>query len=448
MTRRTSSDGGSLGKVSRSYMDLDSPTGDEDDGEPSDTSLKTGMPPTSRKSRMSRDSFNESKADHDRSRRRSRRDSPRSRSGGGSARIGYFGDKNGDAVKNVTKCLDFYDKVKDLARILIHRPPLCRICLLCDNTKTTAQRLFPDSKPSALANASHVKSYDPTTLLRKSVVPPPIEQPHPRSTEPLPAETLSYYPPSFSYPYYHTYDPYDVSKQPKRLDTINGLPASTVLTDPNGYIPQPFYYSHIHPENFIPVYDPNLPYQPFLLDNTLQHPIQQYPRPIIQEFQPEIHDITNDPTSVLRKTTDADLSRLEIYHFIPKSNIPVRNTQHELWNAPYHSPYTQPVTVRPSLPQDYYYPPLRFKEARSSQTDKVDTKHRGVSPIMFSRQDYYDNQEDMANRKRITAYTDRYSVPINRINHHSYHTHRPIIPRDCRCLDCQKNNERILNYVE
>jgi hypothetical protein len=188
---------------------------------------------------------------------------------------------------------------------------------------------------------------------------------------------------------------------------------------------------------------------------------------------------------------DADLSRLEVYHFTPKQDGPSKGTSLAQGSQPiiqYHV-YPHPPAAAPPPPQQYppypqpwsayppngppyppngpTYPPngpayphnvppyaaepppppLHFSEtkARGSQTEQPPTKNRGVSPMYTTAPAPYDDDGYPYIHHKNTR-TDRHHIPTGRVDRRIYESHRSTPLSDCRCLDCQQERSKVLNY--
>ncbi|CAF3895566.1 unnamed protein product [Rotaria sp. Silwood1] len=164
---------------------------------------------------------------------------------------------------------------------------------------------------------------------------------------------------------------------------------------------------------------------------------------------------------------DADLSRLEVYHFAPKQNpILPPVVQYHVYSYP-PSVGGQPQSIPSKKQSSYYYPqndyqsdvahysldpsqgqiPFAETKARSSQTDQPATKNRAVSPMYFSGESSSITDNDgYPNIQHKQVHTDRYNIKTGRINRQFYDKHHSSALPDCRCLDCQQERSKVLNY--
>jgi hypothetical protein len=315
----------------------------------------------------------------------------------------------------------------------------------------------------ALADATHSKSYDPSADYRAMMMPPPPTLLRdPTTTNIDPKTGVAKRIPQFYYPRYDNIDE-PLSTQP--------------------YVVEP---TEIHP-NFPP---PSFAQQPIPLPvDPYAPPGQYYPYPTY--YVPMTTNYPSiDPTYTSQEQSksdiiaahkqDADLNRLEVYHFTPKNASSSTGTVPAPPIVQYHvypyppAPGTLPPTIPPQPPQQpyqqfpsynppwYSYPPnvppyapepsqpvLPFTEtkARGSQTEEPLTKNRGVSPVRFTPPEapiYDDDGYPYIHHRKI--HTDRYNIPTGRINRGFYDTNRSTPLADCRCLDCQRERAKVLNY--
>jgi len=322
------------------------------------------------------------------------------------------------------------------------------------------------ANPSSLNSVSHSKSYDPSAPYRAMMMPPPPPPSNnPYSSQDIPATNIDPKTgvakriPRFYYPRYDDDDdPY--STQPNFVDPREINPY--VPPHPNGIHP----YSQPMP---LPV-DPYASgqyypyYSPYIIPMTTNLPPQDQSKADV----------------IAAHQKDADLSRLEVYHFIPKQNTslsmatapaPPIVQYHVYPNAPPPPiPSQQPQQQFPSYPyQGYSNPPNAptyvpdpsqpvlpdiETKARGSQTEPPSTKTRGVSPINFytaappqfsTAAPIYDD-EDYPYIHKKSMHTDRHDITTGRINRQFYDSNRSTAIADCRCLDCQRERSKVLNY--
>lgn len=170
---------------------------------------------------------------------------------------------------------------------------------------------------------------------------------------------------------------------------------------------------------------------------------------------------------------DADLSRLEVFHFAPKQNtqIPIALiTAPAAPSTPPYYPYTYPwhdlhpygyssygyppydhynYNYNYDYPYGYYPPQSPFlppipKRTISSQTDKPEMKTRALSP-MESHSKPLDRTVFPLVHQRLMLDKDK-NDPYYKA-HPDYHrsVYSSPLP-DCRCIHCQRERAKILNY--
>jgi hypothetical protein len=229
--------------------------------------------------------------------------------------------------------------------------------------------------------------------------------------------------------------------------------------------------------------------QPYLIPLTSAVPHAE-PAPIVHE--------RSKSDVIAAHQQDADLSRLEVYHFTPKQDGHSKGTALAQASQPiiqYHvyppgaaaappppqqlpppppqqyPPYSQPWSNYPPNgppfpPNGHPYPPngppymheppplfapLAETKARASQTEQPPTKNRGVSPMYTTAPPPplapapYDEDGYPYIHHRKT-HTDRRSIPTGRIDRQFYDINRTTPLADCRCLDCQQERTKVLNY--
>ena len=326
----------------------------------------------------------------------------------------------------------------------------------------------PVDDRAALANAAHSKSYDPSAPLRAMMQPPP----------PPPAQT--------GYP---TGDPNMYNPVPPQGNPFaNNGPTGTINRIPQYFYPRYNEPSAPHPNE--PRYDrqptfvegplpPQIPSYaqpiPLSMDPYLTDQYYPYPTPYLVPLTNNVHVDSAPPPQEQVKTDilashkrDADLSRLEVYHFTPKqSNVPALPSapstqpivQYHMYSypqggqppgppQPYQAPpYSQPWYGNPPYGPEPYVPPIE-KRARGIQTEPPTTKNRGVSP-MYTMDLNPRQEREYSPVQHVVAYTDRYDPPAPRQYHQRSHDRlgsRAL--DDCRCLNCRQERERekVLNY--
>jgi hypothetical protein len=317
---------------------------------------------------------------------------------------------------------------------------------------------------SALHSAAHLKSYDPSERYRTMMMPPPpvtTDMPpdnqsslNPPSANNDPRNGLTKRIPQFYYPRYSDAD----------------HPNFVQPTQINHYVPPP----QINPYAPPPVMEHPVPLSMNPYDSGQYYP---YSTPYIIPLAGNVPQV--DPNLIAHEQTkseviaahkqDADISRLEVYHFTPKQNTSLSMRaappviQYHVYPYPPGAPpppqpqqqfppqptswYGQTSNVPPYGPQpsEQVFPPAETK-ARGSQTEQTATKSRAVSPIYFSAAEpvYDDDGYPYVHHK--TMHTDRYNVPTRRINRRVYDRNNSTLFDDCRCLDCQHERSKVLNY--
>ena len=300
---------------------------------------------------------------------------------------------------------------------------------------------------SALANANHPRSYDPSGPLRARMQPPP--QPDYAISDP------------------NAYNPVP----PQGGPFANNGPGGG-----GNRIPQYFYPRYNEPldpygndpygDRQPPFVDPRHPYSqpiPLSMDPYQDDPYYPYPAPYLVPLTSNVHVDAAPPSHpgagsqeqvksdiLASHKKDADLSRLEVYHFTPKqNNAPAPSTQpsvqYHVYSYPPGGPipgaqHSQPWLGNPADP----YAPMVTTKARGMQTEAPDTKSRALSPMEKSPR----QERRIAPSQHVVAYTDRYDPPAPR---HLGRSHDRLGSRaldDCRCLDCRRERERekVLNY--
>ena len=318
---------------------------------------------------------------------------------------------------------------------------------------------------SALRSASHLKSYDPSEQYRQVLVPRP-----PSVTTAVPPNNQNSSNPVLS--------ENDIS----------------IMNDPkNGVvqrIPQ-FYYPLHNEDNNPPTTNPNVvqptqtnpyvpPPPPPVMPQQIPFPLDPYASGQYYPYAtPYIIPLTGypqpDPALLAQEQSkseviaahqkDADLSRLEVYHFTPKQNtslsmggLPVQPIvqYHVFPNSPGMPPPPRPQQPYPAYPQPWYgqppygsyeqmLPPVETK-ARGAQTDEISTKSRGISPFYFPEAAPVYDEDGYPYVHHRTMHTDRYNLPTGRINQRFYDYTDSSAINDCRCLDCQRERSKVLNY--
>ena len=325
-----------------------------------------------------------------------------------------------------------------------------------------------------LADASHFRSYDPSAPYREMMKPPPHTA-NGASNVPMtnidPKTGAPKRIPQYYYPPYEDYD-YDYDRPPPMEPPF----VDPRETNPN-ILPQPPPPPQPVPNATYPYAQPNPwsggpyggagPYNPYptpyIIPITTNVPAQE-PAPTLQE--------RTKSELLATHQKDADLSRLEVYHFTPKQNTTLGmggGMQPVLNYHVYPYPPGQPPVPMQQPPQQYPpypyaqngYPPNSYPygpdpyqpvypytetRARGIQTEKPTTKNRGLSPIHFpSEQPAYDNDGYPYVDQRV-SHTDRHNIKTGRIHPRVYDDNRTTPLADCRCLDCQRERSKVLNY--
>jgi hypothetical protein len=327
----------------------------------------------------------------------------------------------------------------------------------------------------ALLSASHAKSYDPSEYYRAMMMPPP---------PPVTAKVPSY-------------NPYSSNPNMSR-----DVPATNVdpRTGALKRIPQ-YYYPRYDDADDPSSRQPYLP--PRAVEQPVSNEVHPYSQPMPSSMNPyapgqqypystpyviplTLNIPSGDPALNAQEQSkadliaahqkDADLSRLEVYHFTPKQNTsPSMGTaghpiiQYHVYPTP-PAPGALPPPISsqqphqkfPSYPYPWYgYPPnassyapepyqqeFPYTEttARGSQTEQPSTKNRGVSPMRLSSAAPIYDDEGYPYIHQRKVHTDQHDITTGRINQRFYDSNRsPPLP-DCRCLDCQQERTKVLNY--
>lgn len=324
---------------------------------------------------------------------------------------------------------------------------------------------------SALRSASHLKSYDPSEQYREVMVPRPpsattTTQPNNQySSNPVllendistmndPRNGVIQRIPQYYYPRYN---------EDNNPPTTNPNVVEPIQTNP--YVPPPPPPGMPQPQPFPASTDPYASgqYYPYGMPYIIPLPTS-YPQPDpVQSAQER-----SKSEVIAAHQKDADLSRLEVYHFTPKQNTslsmgggavqpivqyhvypgmpppPRPQQQYPAYPQPW---YGQPPYVPSHVPEPYeqMLPPVETK-ARSAQTEEPSTKSRGVSPFYFPEAAPVYDDDGYPYVHHRTMHTDRYNLPTGRINQRFYDYTDSSAINDCRCLDCQRERSKVLNY--
>ncbi|CAF0801222.1 unnamed protein product [Adineta steineri] len=274
------------------------------------------------------------------------------------------------------------------------------------------------------------------------------------------------------YPYSNTMDPYyqPVLASSDPYYTGQYYPYTTPYYPPVAAPVPTTNYFPVIPQQPIPTsnYIPVIPQQPIPTSNHIPH----------VGAAPQMYELTQ-PNVVNTEKKDVDLSRLEVYHFVPKPNplvtVPAQPMP-QLYSLPAPSPprlqplpqypvypysgytyqpYTNPYDYPPynspcnfpylAEPPRIYLPPIE-KKARSMQTENPTTS-RGVSP-MNAHHTAFDRSNYPSVHQRVML-TDEYQQkplleqqPGSHYRNSLYATPLP----DCRCIHCQRERAKVLNY--
>jgi hypothetical protein len=250
-------------------------------------------------------------------------------------------------------------------------------------------------------------------------------------------------------PRQHNHIPY-VSQQPMYDPNVQPYPTAYIIPLVNDVPPPPVNYIPYVVQQ--PMYDANIP---------------PYPTPYLVPLTNTYPQSGSDFRGPHQQ--DADLSRLEVYHFTPKQKPPIGiggqpifpyynypypaipPPQQRRYPSPWHvyPPYTHRFYDYPpygnNVPESYqsFLPPIKTR-ARSSQTDKPRTNNRAISP-MHEHSTAFDANGYPYIHQRILL-TDRYHGTLRKsdqeFRHSIYSTPLP----DCRCLHCQRERAKVLNY--
>lgn len=339
---------------------------------------------------------------------------------------------------------------------------------------------------SNLVNPPPSKFYDPSEPYRALLAPPNNPKPeNPTMSQAIPPTNIDLktgVPKQIPKFYYSEYDEYDdhltarpnfVRPQPPPPPVIQQTVPTVVqpYSQPIPLATDPYSSGRYYPYG--------TPYgTPYMIPMT--SPVHE-PAPILPE--PTKTDI------IAAHQQDADLSRLEVYHFTAKQDRPSKGTnlaqaaqpiiQYHVYPYPpgagaapppppppqQYPPYSQPWSnhppnIPPYQPNAPIYPPngspyvseppppllsLADTKARGSQTEQPSTKNRAVSPMYIAAS--VPNDEDgypYVHQKR--THTDRHNIPTGRIDRKFYDISRTTPLSDCRCLDCQRERSKVLNY--
>lgn len=336
------------------------------------------------------------------------------------------------------------------------------------------------TNPSTVVRNPQPRFYDPSEPYRNLIM--PANNPNTNAPQDAPPTNIDpktgvvkripqfYYPPGDNPPL----------NQPNLSDPArmnpNVLPVQPLIQQPVLPYNQPML---IAADPYAPA--PYYPYStPYVVPLTTSVPMEE---PMPQYHEQSKHDV------LAAHQKDADLSRLEVYHFVPKqdSNLsrttagsqpiiqyhvypyppggapqttappmmppppPMHQQQpYPRYNHPPNGSYYAPEYPPPNGPYyapDYPPPPPAEMKARSSQTEPASTKNRAVSPIQFTPIAAPPHDEDgypYIHQRHV--HTDRSYVPTGRIDRRFYDVHRSSALPDCRCLDCQQERLKVLNY--
>ena len=347
----------------------------------------------------------------------------------------------------------------------------------------------PRAGRGALASASHSKSYDPSAPWRAMINPPPSIPTDISSNEPyssnLPQGRKTRNNGRLSRatdiqgPIYHL-SPNSTEKHHSNQPTFTGVNTRLPSAPPPvidramsyGIIPyaQPTTVTG-NPYGAGPYY----PYSaPYLVPMTTNLPVEKIAVP----EEPSRSEI------LTRQKKEGDLNRLEVYHFSPKKPPPsyYGTTIVPTTPGPYISPYNPyPYTtlpVAPTVPQvpyatppyDYpwygypYYPssyptdpsvpflPFIETKARSIQTDAPRTQSRGSSPINVSEVRFYRSGGYPSVRyvppppPLVSRPPPLFSRPPEPLYRYVHDRHQSMPRLDCRCIECQRDRQKVLNY--
>jgi hypothetical protein len=297
--------------------------------------------------------------------------------------------------------------------------------------------------------------------------------------------------PQFFYPRYNDRTHGNVGHFPvQQQTTMNGVHRPATIVEQTAAELTPAYAAPIAPVFNEQTRDANNAYA------------VNYPGPTVVNAPAELVPPMFVPTPVLTQEQaqadalavhkqNSDLSHVEVYHFTPKQNShmsPADVAHSARPPVQYHPyPYAMPTaaapvmsSVPPSVQQQYPqptysypwhgYPPNGFAygfepsfayiqpaetEARGMQTDGPVTKNRAVSPIEFLDMSQYGGLPHARARPQSDSrlYSHQGAAFINRpdpsLVYNEPHYRQPMsssmVP-DCRCLDCQYERGKLLNY--
>jgi len=333
---------------------------------------------------------------------------------------------------------------------------------------------------NALVSAVHSKSYDPSAPYRAllnptpppaQVVPPQVQLANIPLTNMDPNSGVLKRIPQFYYPRYNEPDiPEPVQSNTNPVEIIQQQPPPQqqqpiIVQQPNPI--DPYGYSQGFPMQMDPYGGVN-PYYPY--GTPILIPLPSNGQALDPTIRPNQEQSKSEAISAHQK--DADLSRLEVYHFVPKNNsshpaaptgqpiiqyhvypqapsqMPFQRPQLPLPQQQQHPSNFQPWYVNPAnnTPPTVPEPPAETK-ARGSQTESPEMKNRAISPIQINPTipPVYD-EDGYPYIHYKTVPTERYYVPTRRIDRRFYDANRSTPLADCRCLDCQRERSKTLNY--
>ena len=295
---------------------------------------------------------------------------------------------------------------------------------------------------SALVDASHINGYDPSAPYRATMMPlaPGTNQPtvnDPRLNNEQRSD-LARRIPQFYYPRYegreNWYDGRWRGEDPYLL-SAGGAEGFVGYPQSEAYAPAPVY---------------------------------PYPRPYVVPLRssPEDDRTFAPPASksdlLASHEKDADLSRLEVYHFTPKEKVKSVNGAQPI--IQYHVYPSAPVSVggagEPQAPYVYQWygdgqhsaqpiPSFKQTKARSSQTEEPTTRNRAVSPMRSSNRSALFDDDGFPYVQEKALLTDGHSrATSNELYQNKKKKNKSTALPDCRCLDCQRERATLLNYYE
>ena len=303
---------------------------------------------------------------------------------------------------------------------------------------------------SALVDASHMNSYDPSAPYRSMMV-PAVSQPQLPPNDPrLINEQRNDLPrriPQFYYPRYDDADSWNGARW-REQDPYLLPPVAE-----QQFIP----YQAAEPYAAAPLYPYSSPYVTPLRTNVPAEDGRTFPPPATKSDILASHE------------KDADLSRLEVYHFTPKQKPVNVNGAQPIVQYHVYPPFgpnsgaAVPIQQEQQPPYAYQWygdarhsaqpiPSFKQTKARSSQTEEPATRNRAVSPMHSSTRSPLLDDDGFPYVQQKALLPDRHSSSSSsrtrkRLYQNMERKKSTALP-DCRCLDCQRERATLLNYYQ